>query len=334
MVDLRTLLIEAKQQGKVIIAPGVFDGNSALLLRGIYKELEGKDELDPSIYGLATFISGFLVSATNGQPDMALNNATDLEHRLNVIRPISQGVPIIVDIDTGFGSEAYTILSVGKRLHSAGANCVQIEDQAGDKTCGHMDGSLGTGKQVMDPYEFANVKVRPLADYALPGIKHLAYDFMVMARTDSRAIHGLDDALKRARLYMDAGAEILFVEAPQDDNELRRVGQLFGDDVSTHMLANMIEGSPKTPYHTVSELAQMGFSIVYYCIGSIFAATFGNGGMEAYYRAVLQGKDPVKEGILPSDAFARFNRLIGREIAERVNAYHRSLVNAPITSTS
>lgn len=325
--DLRPLLEEAKKQQKAVIALGVYDGNSARLLNNTFSALREEGSLDKRIYDLATFVSGYLVSASRGYPDMAILDESMVEDAFRVIRLHTGGIPAIVDVDTGFGSEAYTVKEAGRRLHYAGVNCVQIEDQHGDKTCGHMDGSLGSGKQVMDPNEFGAIKIKPLIDYAASDEAHkLGHDFLVMARTDSRAEHDLEDALERVKLYNKFGAEILFVEAPQSDAELQAVGQAFHSDPSTHMLANMIEGSPKTPYHPVGELAEMGFSIVYFCIGSIFAANFGSGGMEAYFRSVLSGKDPVKEGVLPADAFERFNKFIGRELAERTNVNYRELI--------
>jgi len=325
MVDLRSLLRDAKEQEKVVIAPGVYDGNSAGLLGRVYQELKEEGSLDERIHGLAAFVSGFLVSASRGYPDMAVIDGSMVEDAVRIIRPTSGGTPIIVDIDTGFGSEAYSVKEVGRRLHYAGANCVQIEDQVGDKACGHMDGSLGTGKEVMDHYEFAALKIKPLADYAKSGeARSLGHDFMVMARTDSLATNGLEDALDRAREYKRVGAEIIFVEAPETDDQLREVGRQFKGVNSSHMLANMIEGSPKTPYHTVGELAKMGFSLVYYCIGSVFAANFGQGGMEAYFRSVLTGKNPIQDGILPNDAFERFNNSIGRTTAETTNLRYRN----------
>jgi len=276
---------------------------------------------------MATFVSGYLVSASRGYPDMAILDASMMEAAFSGIWPNTGGIPTIVDIDTGFGLEAYTVREAGRRLHRAGVNCVQIEDQQGDKTCGHMAGSLGSGKQVMDPHEFTAIKLRPLIDYSTSDeARTFDHDFLVMARTDSRAEHGLADALSRVKLYNQFGAEILFVEAPQSNAELIEVGSKFHNDASAHMLANMIEGSPKTPYHTVGELAKMGFSIVYYCIGSIFAANFGRGGMEAYFRSILSGKDPVKEGVLPADSFERFNKYIGRGFAETTNAHYRGLI--------
>ena len=107
-----------------------------------------------------------------------------------------------------------------------------------------MDGALGSGKKVMDPDEFASVKIRPLSDYA-----GSVDDFMVMARTDSLIPLGLDDAIQRARLYNSAGAELLFIESPVDDTQLSTIAGEFKGDQDLFTVANMIEGSPK--HHTI-----------------------------------------------------------------------------------
>lgn len=322
MVNLRPLLREAKDRGKAVVAIGVYDAGAALHLTQVYEGLKHSRELDKSIHGLIVYVSGYLVSSTLGKPDMAVLDRTHAENATSNIAEVVSGYPVGTDIDTGFGNTPYTVRYAARRIHRAGANYVQIEDQAGDKSCGHMKGSMGTSKEVMDLGEFVNMKLKPLADYAASKEARAAgHDFLVMARTDSAAVHGMDDAILRVRTFNDYGAEILFLEAPGTVDDLARAGRMFRPDASVHMLANMIEGG-KTPYRTIPQLAEMGFTIPLYCVGSRFASDFGNGGMLAYFTALLKGKNPIKEGVLPPNAFEIFNNMIGRVKAEDINRHY------------
>ena len=217
--------------------PGAFDGLSALIAREA-----GFDAL---------YLSGAAFSASLGLPDVGLITLDELVDRTRLIVRASR-LPVLVDADTGFG-EALNVVRTVKELEEAGAAAVQIEDQVTPKRCGHLD-----GKSVVPAEEFAE-KIRAAAQART--------DLVVVARTDAKAIYGMDEAIRRARLYRDAGADVIFPEALGSEEEFRKMA----DAVGGPLLANMTEFG-KTPYLTVDRFGELGYSIVIFPVTALRVA--------------------------------------------------------------
>jgi len=194
-----------------------------------------------------------LANSYLGAPDLGLTTATEVADHVAAIRD-AVNVPIIVDADTGFGNALNSRRTV-RLLERAGANAIQLEDQVFPKRCGHFE-----RKQVVPKAEMVQ-KIKAAVDArADPGL-------MILARTDARAVDGLEAALDRAAAYEEAGADALFVEAPQSVEELRRIpAQVPG----TH-ICNMVFGG-KTPLISREELGQMGFAGILYANAALQAA--------------------------------------------------------------
>lgn len=191
----------------------------------------------------AAYLSGYATAAARfGMPDIGLIAYADIESALLASRRVT-GLPLIVDCDTGYGDVAnvrHTVLGM-ERL---GAAAIQIEDQAWPKRCGHMD------DKIVEPRDTALRKLRAaLAARTDP-------DTIIIARTDARGPHGLDEALERCRMFHDAGADVLFVDGPESLEELERIGR----ELPGPLMANMSE-TGKTPLLSAQELQQMGFAI-------------------------------------------------------------------------
>ena len=204
--------------------------------------------------GFAAYsIGGFpLVGARHALPDIGLVGFGEMSAGIRDIMAATR-LPVLVDGDDGYGdvkNVARTIVG----YEAMGAAAIFIEDQRAPKRCGHL-----AGKDVIDP-EVMAAKLRAAA-----AARHNP-DTFIIARTDARAVHGLDDALRRAELYLEAGADGLFVEAPQTVDELERVGRAFR---GVPQLANMLEGG-QTPILPANELFRLGFAMVAYPTTLIF----------------------------------------------------------------
>jgi 2-methylisocitrate lyase-like PEP mutase family enzyme len=214
-----------------VLAPGVFDPLTALLV-----ETAGFE---------AAYVSGASIAYTQlGRPDVGL---VGLEHVADVVTRIRDRVqlPLIVDADTGFGN-ALNVQRTVRRLERAGASAIQIEDQVFPKRCGHLD-----GKAVIPTQEMAG-KIAAAVDARQS-------DTLIIGRTDAAAIEGLPAALERAHAYLAAGADVLFIEAPRTEADLKAIVAAFGGKVP--LLANMVEGG-HTPLYTCDQLSAMGFALV------------------------------------------------------------------------
>ncbi len=201
------------------------------------------------------FTSGFGLSATTlGMPDMGLMTMTEA---LGSVRRIvdAVSVPVVADMDTGYGNPLNVVRTVQEcvRLGVAG---IILEDQLWPKRCGHLE-----GKRVIPTEE--HVEKLRAAVYARGDD-----DLVIIARTDARAPLGLDEAIRREQAYVEAGADVVLVEAPQSVDELKTIAASF--DVP--LFANMIEGG-KTPFLSARELDQLGFKLVVYPLSALFAAT-------------------------------------------------------------
>jgi 2-methylisocitrate lyase-like PEP mutase family enzyme len=202
----------------------------------------------------AVYVTGAGIANTLlGAPDVGLVTMTELANTTAVIAEICS-LPLIVDIDTGFGNAVNTYRTI-RVLERAGASAVQIEDQNFPKKCGHF-----SGKAVI-PVEEMCAKVRAAAD------AREDENFLIIARTDARAIEGLDAALERAGRYIEAGADLTFVEAPTTTDEMRAITARL----PAPQVANMVVGG-KTPLLAQAELADIGFSLVLYANAPLQAA--------------------------------------------------------------
>ena len=194
----------------------------------------------------AVYMSGSCVSSSvHGGPDVGLTTMTEMARRARQIRGVLD-VPLIADGDTGYGNELNVRRTV-QTYERAGVNAIQLEDQTFPKRCGHFE-----GKAVIDAPDFAT-KISAAVD------ARQSDDFLIIARTDAIAVNGLDDALERARLYDEAGADVLFIEAPGDLDDLERIGQ----EGPRPLLVNL-PAKGKTPPVPAADLEALGFDIAIY----------------------------------------------------------------------
>ncbi|SDG35048.1 MULTISPECIES: isocitrate lyase/PEP mutase family protein [Thalassobaculum] len=202
----------------------------------------------------ACYVTGAGIANTLlGVPDIGLVTMSEIQTTTAAIAEISS-LPLFVDMDTGFGNAINTHRTV-RVLERAGACAVQIEDQVFPKKCGHFD-----GKAVIPAKEMAT-KVRAAAD------AREDENFLIIARTDARAIEGIDAALDRARMYIEAGADVTFVEAPISVEEMQRICA----ELPVPQVANLVVGG-RTPMLSQEELATIGFAIVLYANTPLQAA--------------------------------------------------------------
>lgn len=218
--------------GPAFIAPGVFDGLTAL-------------QVQQAGFGCA-YLSGASVAFTRlGRPDIGLTTMSEVANVISNIRE-RVDIPLIVDGDTGFGN-ALNVQRTVRLFERMGASGIQLEDQTLPKRCGHLDG------KALVPVDEMLGKIRAAQDARADDAT------VIVARTDAISVIGLDEALERGAAYAEAGADVLFVESPLDDEQLRIVGETLGGRVP--LLANMVEGG-KTPLHSVAELGALGYRVV------------------------------------------------------------------------
>ena len=222
-------LRELLQQG-VVMMPGAFSALSARVI-----EREGFD---------AMYLSGAVLANTvGGVPDVGLMTLSESRDHSSHIAEATT-IPILADADTGYGGPENAARTV-RTLEAAGVSGIHIEDQEFPKRCGHLE-----GKRLVPAEEMCEKIAAAAAAKSSP-------DFLLLARTDARGVSGYDDAVRRAHLYVEAGADGIFPEALQDEEEFRR----FAQDVDSILLANMTEFG-KTPYLTADAFGEMGYDIV------------------------------------------------------------------------
>jgi 2-methylisocitrate lyase-like PEP mutase family enzyme len=222
---LRALL----SRGGLVIAPGVYDGLSARIA-----EAAGFESL---------YVSGGAIARSMGYPDVGLVTQTEMVKRLEEIRAVTS-LPLIVDADTGYGN-ALNVIRTVRAYERAGAAALHLEDQVEPKRCGHYE-----GKHIVDIHEMRQ-KIR-----AASAARDSA-DLLLIARTDARAVLGLEAAIARGNVYAEAGADVIFVEAPQSVEEIERIAR----DVHAPLLINMFWGG-KTPLVSTARLAELGYRIM------------------------------------------------------------------------
>ena len=199
----------------------------------------------------ALYLSGGAYTASRGLPDLGIVTSNEVADRAkDIVR--ATDLPLLVDIDTGFGG-VLNVARTAREMVEAHVAAVQIEDQQLPKKCGHLN-----GKQLVSAEEMSQ---------KIHVIKEVAPDLVVVARTDARAVEGIDGALERANRYIDAGADAIFPEALTTDEEFR----LFAEKLSVPILANMTEFG-KTPYISAQEFQDMGVGMVIYPVTSLRVA--------------------------------------------------------------
>lgn len=242
MAGLREIVATAKAEQRALVVPGATDAITARVIE--------------QLGFAAVYVTGAgLANARFGYPDIGL---VDLREMVDHVAAIAEAVdlPLVVDADTGHGN-ALNVLRTVRLLERAGAAAVQIEDQVTPKRCGHFD-----GKEVIDADEMVQ-KVHAAVDAR-------SSDTLIIARTDAAAVSGIDAALERAQLYRDAGADILFVEAPTSRQELARIPR----EVPGMHVVNMVEGG-RTPLMGQQDLAALGFTLIVYANSALRAAVLG-----------------------------------------------------------
>jgi 2-methylisocitrate lyase-like PEP mutase family enzyme len=248
----------------------------------------------------AIFTAGYANSAALlGMPDVSLLTLTEM---LDVASRIADAVsiPVFADGDTGHGNISNVIRTV-QQFERAGAAGLFIEDQVQPKRCGHM-----AGKQVITPREMVS-KIKAALDARQDP------DFIIMARTDAIAVNGIDDAIQRANLYRDAGADLIFVEAPESVEQMRRIIR----EVDAHHMVNMLPGG-RTPLLNARELQEIGYSAVAYATACTY--TIAKAVRELFESLHKTGTTAGFEDRMMS--FDEFNRLVGLErIREQEEAF-------------
>lgn len=250
-----TTLKQKLHGSDIVVAPGIYDMISVKLA----------DQMDFDCLYMTGFGS---VASYLGLPDAGLASYTDMLNRVSAFCGAAQ-TPIICDGDTGYGgllNVAHTV----KGYEKAGAAGIQLEDQEFPKKCGHTKGRRVTSAQDMVR------KIRVAAD------SRRSEDFLIVARTDARTSLGLDEALRRAEQYALAGADILFIESPETEQELATIGRSF----DLPLLVNIVEGG-RTPQLTPQRLQELGFSLAIYP-GTGFLAVAK--ALENVYASIRQGK--------------------------------------------
>jgi 2-methylisocitrate lyase-like PEP mutase family enzyme len=261
----------------ILIAPGVYDPLTSLIA-----ERAGFEAL---------YVSGAAIAYTRlGRPDIGLVSMSEVVETVALIRDRVRA-HLIVDADTGYGN-ALNVERTVRLLERAGANAIQIEDQDFPKRCGHLD-----DKALIPASEMVG-KVKAATDI------RQSPETLIIARTDAVAVEGFDRAIERALLYRDAGADLLFIEAPKAREELEKITSRAGGTVP--LMANMVEGG-KTPMLSASELETLGFSLVIFPGGIVRALT--KTATEYYASLAAHGTTQPFRGRMLD--FAELNELLG-----------------------
>jgi carboxyvinyl-carboxyphosphonate phosphorylmutase len=260
---------------EILVLPGVFDALSARIAE--------------QVGFAAIFQTGYGSAATLlGMPDFGLLNAGEtVDNAQRIIRSVD--IPVIIDIDTGYGNP----LNVWRMVHDLedmGAAGIFLEDQVWPKRCGHM-----VGKDVIPKQEYL-----PKLKAALEARR--SKDFIIVARTDARASLGFSEAIQRAREYCEMGADVIFIEAPRTLDELRKISE----EIDAPLVANMIEEGV-TPNLSSDELQKMGYRIVVFPLSGLYATTFA---MLQVFKE-LKKTGSTKKSRQRMVTFNDFNKLVG-----------------------
>jgi len=284
----REFLRRRLQEKPILVVPAAYDMVSAKLIEETGFE--------------AVYLSGYGQTASHlGMPDAGLMSFPEVlervRHMVNAVK-----IPVIADADTGYGG-VLNVRRTVREFEQAGAAAIQLEDQEWPKKCGHTPGKKIIGAEEMAAKIEAAVEARQRDD------------LLIIARTDARGVMGLDEAIRRGRLYEKAGADLLFIESPQTVEELKIVGQSF----EVPVMANMVDGG-LTPLLPAKALEALGFEMVAYAVTMLLAAAYAV--REALHHLKATGSTEVLTGRLMP--FQEFHRLIGfPEVREFERRYHQ-----------
>lgn len=277
MPTLRDVL-NARPETRVIAAPGVYDMVSLRMAAAMGFE--------------ALYMTGYGTVASHlGLPDAGLASYADMADRVEAMARMA-AQPLIADGDTGYGG-LLNVRHAVRGYERAGAAAIQLEDQEFPKKCGHTP-----GRRVIA----ADDMVRKIA---VAAEARTSPDFLVIARTDARTSLGLSEAIHRARAYAEAGADMLFVESPETEDEMVRIGRELGD---MPLIANMVEGG-RTPMLTSARLAEIGYALAIFPVAGLLSAAAA---LETVYRQIRETGSSLGSPS-PLYPFAEMNRLMGFE---------------------
>lgn len=281
-----TSLKSRLKKGRLIAAPGIYDMVSLRIADRMGFE--------------ALYMTGYGTVASHlGLPDAGLASYTDMLDRVQAFCGMA-GTPVICDGDTGYGgllNVAHTV----RGYERAGASAIQLEDQEFPKKCGHTP-----GRRVI-PLEDMVAKIKVAVE------ARSSSDFLIIARTDARTVHGLDEALRRAEAFAKAGADVLFVESPETEEEMARIGRSF----ELPLLINVVE-SGRTPVLPAKVLEEMGFSIaIYPAIGFLAAGQ----ALQGVYDHLLRTGSSIGSPV-PLHDFMDFSKLMGFEAVWEFDKRH------------
>ena len=264
------------------------EARNGLIVPGAFNALSAKVIADLGFK--AIYITG--AGVTNmwfGMPDQGFMGLAEIaDHTARISDAVD--VPLLVDADTGFGN-ALNVYHTVRTLERAGADCIQLEDQVAPKRCGHF-----SGKEVISTEEAVS-KIKAAVDARRDP------DLLIMARTDAAATHGFEAAVERAQKFAEAGADILFVEAVTQADEVRALPQRL----SKPQLMNMVIGG-KTPIFNAEQLGELGFGIVLYANAALQGAVAG---MQKALTVLRDEKQVQESGGLVTP-FAERQRLVGK----------------------
>jgi 2,3-dimethylmalate lyase len=287
--NLREVL-NARPKDRVIAAPGVYDMVSLRMAARM-----GFDALYMTGYGT--------VASHLGLPDAGLASYSEMVNRVELMARMADA-PLIADGDTGYGgllNVRHTVMGYER----ARAAAIQLEDQEFPKKCGHTQGRRVIAAEDMVRKIAVAVEARQDPD------------FLIVARTDARSSLGLPEAIRRAGLYGEAGADVLFVESPETEAEMAEIGRALGDKP---LLANMVEGG-RTPMLSNGRLAELGYAIAIFPVAGLLSAAAA---LDTVYRKIRETGSSLGSPA-PLYPFAEMNRLMGFEEVWRFDREHAEI---------
>lgn len=279
------ILKEMLEKPEIIVAPGCYDALSARLV-----EMAGFK---------AAFMTGFGASGSIlGQPDYGLMTMNEM---LTVCANITSAIniPLIGDVDTGYGNPLNVYRTI-REFERAGVAAVHIEDQVFPKRCGHME------NKAVIPVEEHCEKIRACVD--------AREEMLIIARTDARATHGINEAIERVLAYYEAGADIIYIDAPRSVEELR----MIGEKAKGYKFVNQVENG-KTPLLTVKELQDLGFDIVIFPVCTVFTAAKAMQKM----LSELKQKGTTRDCLDMMTTFSEYNSIVGLPELEQMEKRYK-----------
>jgi 2-methylisocitrate lyase-like PEP mutase family enzyme len=285
--DRRAKLAARLRDKRLLSAPGVFEMVSAKIA-----DRMGFEALYMTGYGT--------VASYLGMPDAGLATYSDMVNRVQQFASITT-TPMICDGDTGYGG-LLNVMHTVRGYEAAGACVIQLEDQEFPKKCGHM-----LGRRVVDAQAMAD-KIRVAVE------SRSDPNFLIIARTDARTTHGLDEALRRAEIYARAGADLLFVESPESIEEMERIGKAF----DLPLVANMVEGG-RTPVLSREDLQAIGYRLAIFPAAAFLAA---GAAFESVYKGIQATGSTVGTST-PLYDFGKFSQMMGFDWVAQFDSEHK-----------